>query len=76
MLHNADPAKPMCPERLKLSDVVTKAVQRNYSAKAAYDRAIKNKKDAAPFATELAAAREAEREAVSALDNHRKEHGC
>ena len=55
---------------------VVKAVEKNYSAKAAQDRAIKEMKDARPFSTELANARAEERRAVAALDKHKKEHGC
>jgi hypothetical protein len=76
MSRETNPLTSMCPERLKLSDVVTKAVAQSYAAKDAHDRAVKSKKDAAPFATDLAAARKAESEAVRALDQHRKEHGC
>lgn len=65
----------MCPERLKLSTEVTNAVQKNYTAKAAHDRA-KNKIEAGALAVELAAARRAELAVVAALDKHRKEHGC
>ena len=50
-----------CAEKLRLSEAVVKAVSAVYTAKSAKD------KDAA---------RTAEREAVKALENHRKMHGC
>jgi hypothetical protein len=75
-MRKTDAAMPMCPERLQLSDIVTKPVQKNYAAKDANDRAVKNKKDVVPLAAELAAVRKAESDAVRALDKHRKEHGC
>ncbi len=74
MLRNSDVAE--CAERLKLSDMVVKAVQRNYTAKAAHDHAVRNNKDATPLTAELAAAQQAESSALKALDKHRKEHGC
>lgn len=69
-------ASTMCPERLRLSEIVTKAVQANYAAKEEQDRAVKNKKDTASFALALARARRTESVAVAALNKHRKEHGC
>lgn len=69
----------MCSERLRLSDKVTKAVQANYDAKNAHDRAVENRKPAlslAVLALTLANAREAKISAVFSLDQHRREHGC
>lgn len=50
-----------CPEKLKLSAAVVKAVDAVYNAKSSVEKTK---------------ARIAEREAVKALDAHRKEHGC
>lgn len=66
----------MCAERLKLSDIVAKAVQANYAAKDAHDQVLKSKKAASSSAVVLADARQAELAAVSALNRHREEHGC
>jgi hypothetical protein len=69
-------AVSMCAERLRLSDTVTKAVQANYAAKDAHERALKRKENAAPLIAALAIARKAESNAVAALNRHRQDHGC
>ena len=76
MSRNPDVAAPMCAERLRLSEVVTKAVRENYAAKAARDQAVKDKKAHTLFAAVVAAARRAESAAVAALNKHRKAHDC
>lgn len=68
--------KVACPERLKLSNDVTLAIQKSYAAKADFERAAKQKKNTEALASALADARIAERAAIAALDKHRKEHGC
>jgi hypothetical protein len=68
--------RSMCQERIRLSDVVAKAVQTLHTAKAAHDLAAKEKRDTELYGVLLADARAAERAAVSALDQHRKEHDC
>jgi predicted hydrolase (HD superfamily) len=50
-----------CAERLRLSEAVVKAVNVVYVAKSVKDKAF---------------ARAAEREAVKALEEHRKQHNC
>jgi hypothetical protein len=65
-----------CPVRIKLSDVVAKAVEEVYSAKADADRAVRDKKNHAAASVRLSDARQTELEAVRALEQHRKEHGC
>ena len=65
-----------CTKRSRLSQAVATAVQKVYSAKAEHDRAIKEKRDAKPYAFLLTRARIDERHAVQALDQHKKEHGC
>ena len=65
-----------CAERLKLADVVAKAVQGMCSAKTEFDRAVKERRDSSASSVVLAKARKAELAAVALLDRHRKEHGC
>jgi hypothetical protein len=50
-----------CAEKLRLSDLVVKAISTVYAAKTAEDKAN---------------ARTVEREAVKVLEAHRKKHGC
>lgn len=69
-------AANMCADRLKLSEAVTKAVQASYAAKVAQEEAVKSKQDVTPFVLAVAVARKAERDAVKALNEHRKEHRC
>ena len=66
----------LCPARIRLSDVVARAIQAIYRAKSEYAQAVKNRQDLAPLKLPLAEARLAKRDAVKALDAHRKEHGC
>ena len=75
MARNAD-AVLMCEERLRLSNDVTKAVQANYAAKEALERALKRKENATPLAASLTAAGKAESRAVKSLNEHRRDHGC
>lgn len=65
-----------CLERLRLSSLVTRAIQANYAAKEAHARAVKDKEDFGPYAVTLFKARRAESAAAVALDRDRKEHGC
>jgi hypothetical protein len=55
---------------------VVEAVARVYESKRRQGAAKARGLDAEPFKTALAAARAAEVEAVRALEDHRKEHGC
>jgi hypothetical protein len=65
-----------CAERSRFSEAVATAINKLYWAKAEHDRAIKEKRDAKPYAFLLTRARIDERHAVKALEQHRKQHGC
>lgn len=65
-----------CSERIQLSEAVSAAAQILDSARAARDLAEKEKREVGPYDAVIASMRKAERYAVSALDKHRKEHGC
>ena len=65
-----------CPVRLRLSSAVATAVHDLYAAKIERDRAVSAKQDTTPSDAALAEARKAERLAVAALNEHRKEHHC
>jgi hypothetical protein len=58
-----------CPERVRLSTAVAKAVQSVYAIQSS-DRTLPD------FREQLQAARKAERDAVAALNKHRAEHEC
>lgn len=64
-----------CPERLRLSSLVTRAIQANYAAKEAHAKAAKDKENFVLLAVTLSKARKAE-SAVVVANRHRKEHGC
>ena len=66
----------VCEEQVRLAREVAKAVEGVYDAKAGQGRAAKEGRNIADLALILAEARKTEREAVAALDTHRKEHGC
>jgi hypothetical protein len=70
------PDQAPCAERLRLSNEVVAAVQVVYDARHSRDRAEKENKETAPYTEALAEARSAERIAIRALDQHRKEHHC
>jgi hypothetical protein len=65
-----------CPKNLFLAAKVAVAVRTASEARANINRAINEKRGYALLATSLMESRAAEREAVSALGKHRKEHGC
>ena len=66
-----------CPERKLLSKAVAAAVQAVYRAKRAYDSAkMKNTENVEEIGMFLAATRKTELEAMTAFENHVKEHGC
>jgi hypothetical protein len=72
----ADLRTAVCREHLRLSDDVVAAVKAVYDTKAALDLAKKAKTDFASLAKLLDQYRTAEREAVAALTQHRREHNC
>ncbi len=67
---------------MKLGEAVATAVEVTYSARAARDRAVKDKRELGPYDAALVDALTAERRAVSALDQaqkrsrHKKDHDC
>ena len=64
-----------CPERAELSKALAAAVKRVYAVRTAMDGAIRVKSDEG-LASDLFAARRQERNALKALEDHRKTHGC
>ena len=66
----------MCPERLRLFEAVSKAIEAIYSAKSAHEQAILCRTDASALAVTLSDSGKAQNEAISALNTHRKVHGC
>ena len=70
------PEQPFCEQREALASEVVKSVEAVYKGKANLDSATKSKRDTAPFKAALAETRIAERKAVAALNEHRKDHGC
>jgi hypothetical protein len=66
-----------CDERAGLSQAVVDAVSKGYRAREEYE-AAKQKRSANtdPLAAALQRARESERVAVRALDDHTKKHSC
>jgi hypothetical protein len=65
-----------CPERKRLSEAVTDAVQATFRAKADMDQAVKAKQDSELYLKLLTEARAAERSAVTAFHRHCNTHGC
>jgi hypothetical protein len=65
-----------CAERTRLSEVLAKAVQDTYSANISLIAAQKEKRDVTSHAVLLIKTRSAEFAAISALEQHKKEHGC
>ncbi len=65
-----------CVVRSELASRVTNAVQEVYNAKAEQQQKFTQNIDHIESSLRLARARNAERDAVSAFDKHREEHGC
>jgi hypothetical protein len=65
-----------CKERTGLSQAVVDAVAKVYGAKKDYDSAKQKRAVDATPAAALQRARDAERLAVRALEDHIKQHGC
>jgi hypothetical protein len=65
-----------CAERIHLSEVVSKAVGNVYPAKARRDRTIRENGDVPAHEVAHSDARTSERRAVTALGQHKKDHGC
>ncbi len=70
------PAEERCDERAKLGDAVAQAVSNLYARTREYQDARDRKENPEQFSIALAAARNAERTAVHAYDEHIKKHGC
>ena len=69
-------ASEPCAERIRLADGVIKAVEEVYRLRAEVDKAKKAKRDLGPLKIALTLARTRERNAVRALDLHKREHEC
>jgi hypothetical protein len=65
-----------CVEQMGLINKIVDVVRCVHEARGAINQAIKEKRDFIEFAKLLAVYRVAEREAVRALDEHRRDHGC
>ena len=65
-----------CPVRNLLSNAAMDAIQKTYLAKQKYGSAKHNLHDADSRSVALHEAKEAERAALVALDEHIKQHGC
>lgn len=68
--------KEFCSLQRSLAEGVVKAVQESSRAKNDYDATKNAKKETTSQSVLLAEARKKERDAVRALDTHRKDHGC
>jgi hypothetical protein len=66
----------LCAERATLGQAVVEAGHRVYAAMRERSDAENRKLNTDPFDAALVSARLAEREAVRALDGHRKTHHC
>ena len=65
-----------CEDLLQLSDAVAQAVDSVFREREKYVHAVRQKIDTALFAVTVAKARLAERQAIKALDEHKKQHHC
>jgi ParB-like chromosome segregation protein Spo0J len=65
-----------CVVRNELAAKVAEAIKETYQAKDGLRKIEALKRDPARFIRRLSEARRAEREAVSAFETHRREHGC
>jgi len=70
------PRQMPCAERVALSQRIAKAVEVISAAEAEHTRAVKEKRDAAPYAAALRHARKKKGILAYALDLHRNQHGC
>jgi hypothetical protein len=69
------PWNPVVPSCCCFQTTLRKQCRCSISAKAARDRAVKDKRDSGPYDVVLADARRSEQKAVAALNEHRKAHG-
>jgi len=65
-----------CAEKARLVEALEKAVQATLIVNANRLAALKEKQDASSHAVQLIKTRSAEFAAMSALEQHRSEHGC
>lgn len=70
------PRQASCAERAALSQRIAKAVESVSAAEAEHTRAVKEKRDLAPYAAALREARKKKGILAYALDTHRNQHGC
>ena len=66
----------LCEDQAKLATAVVDAINDVYVAKHVLEAARKHKADVDQFVIALNNAMEAERHALAALNQHKKEHGC
>ena len=69
-------ADQTCAERHRLTQAIIKAVQNVHAVTAGYRLALRTNQDTTSDALALEKARAADLEALAALEQHRKEHGC
>ena len=70
------PAEEKCAERARLADVLAQAVADLYARNREYQRAKNRNEDTVRITLVLQAARDVERAALRAYDEHAKKHRC
>ncbi len=70
------PNSQLCVDRAELAATVAKAVQELYDAKSELENVRALQLDPTNLLVKLSLAKAAKRDAVAALDKHRKKHGC
>jgi hypothetical protein len=68
--------KRECEQKASLLKAVTDAMAAFYTARAKHANAMSHHRDVAKYVVAMEAAERAERTAIAALDEHRKEHRC
>jgi hypothetical protein len=70
------PAEERCTERARLAEALARAVSDVYARSREYNDARERKENVVQITLVLQAARDVERAAVRAYDEHIKKHGC
>jgi len=70
------PLKERCAERARLADVLAQAVADVYARNREYQRAKNRKESTVEITLVLQTARDVERAALHACDDHVEKHGC
>jgi hypothetical protein len=68
--------KRECEQKATLLKAVANAMAAFYTARAKHDRRVSRNRNVAKYAEAMDAAERAERAAIAALNEHRKEHRC